>query len=326
MSTVTASAPGKLILFGEHAVVYDKPCIVTAVDLRIMVSVTLTNIDYIRIKTPLQSEPFAISLDSLDRKDILPQEVRFVLIALKKFQKYLGTPFGVSITTKSEFSNSYGLGSSSAVTVATLKALSNITGCKADLPMIFKMSYNTVLEAQEGIGSGADIAAAAYGGTLYYAAGGKVIESITNQKLPLVIGYSGKKASTTEYARKVKRLRNQFPELFNFILHGIENIVNDAKEALKHGDYEKAGRLMNFNQEYLHAIGVSNYELDFLISAAKLNGAYGAKLSGAGGGDCMIALASEENQTRVENAILQSGIPNAELLLIQSSAEGVRIE
>ncbi len=144
--------------------------------------------------------------------------------------------------------------------------------------------------------------------------------------LPLVIGYSGTKASTTEYVQKVVSLHEKFPDLVDFIMNNIEEVVRNAKLALVQGDYAKAGQLMNLNQGYLHALGVSTYELDFLIYAARFNGAYGAKLSGAGGGDCMIGLVSNEDKPKVESAIEQSNIPNARVISVNTGAEGVRIE
>jgi mevalonate kinase len=325
MSTVTASAPGKLMLFGEHAVIYEQPCIVTAADLRMRVSVKILDTEQVVIHVPSLSEPFVTSARLLTVNSS-PRAVKFVAVAVKRFWEHIGETFGVDIVTQSDFSQSYGLGSSSAVTVATIKALSQATNHDIDLEHIFKLSYETVLEVQEGIGSGFDVAAATYGGTLYFVAGGKIIRPIVIDELPLVIGYSGTKASTTEYVRKVADLRQRFPKLVDFIMDNIEFVVNDAKQALEQANYEKIGQLMNLNQGYLHALGVSTYHLDFLIHAARLNGAYGAKLSGAGGGDCMIALVSNKNRSKVEHAIQQSGVPNAKVISVRTGAEGARIE
>lgn len=326
MATVIVSAPGKLMLFGEHAVTYGHPCIVTAVDLRMQVSVTISGTEQVTVHVPSLSEPFVESVTGLLAANLLPREVRFVAVAIRKFWEHIGETFGVSIATQSEFAQSYGLGSSSAVTVATIKALSEATNYGLDLRRIFKLSYETVLEIQEGAASGFDVAAATYGGTLYFVTGGKVIMPIAVDGLPLVVGYSGVKADTTEYIRKVADRYQRFPKLVNFTMDNIGSIVKDAKLALEQGDYEKLGQLMNSNQDYLHSLSVSTYELDFLISAARLHGAYGAKLSGAGGGDCMIALASSENRLKVEDAIEQSGIPGAKVIQLRTGSEGVRIE
>ena len=88
-------------------------------------------------------------------------------------------------------------------------------------------------------------------------------------------------------------------------------------------DWGKFGELMNENQKYLRELGVSIEKLDNMINGALSAGAYGAKLSGAGGGDCMIAVASEEKRQAIENSIREVG---GEVINIKTNAEGVRIE
>ena len=326
MPSVTASAPSKVMLLGDHAVVYGYPCIVTAVDLRVQVSASLLDTRDVTIHAAGLAQPFAATVEQLVSSQALPREVEFVACALRTFWKAYGATFGVEIVTRSQFSQSYGLGSSSAVTVATMKALAEAVGSATDRDRIFRLSYETVLEVQGGIGSGFDVAAATYGGTLYFVTGGTVIHPLAEPVLPLVIGYSGVKARTTVYVRQVARLRQRFPQFVEFIMASIGKVVDDAKRSLEQGDYELFGQYMNLNQGYLHALDVSTPELDSLISAVRQNGAYGAKLSGAGGGDCMIALVGEESRATVETAIRGSGIPGAEVLAVRTGADGVRVE
>ena len=323
-----ASAPGKLMLFGEHAVVYDYPCLVTAVDLRIEVTATLQENKSVSIQVENLPEPYLIDSENLLVTSELPKEVKFVAIAIKNFWEYVGNTFGVAIQTRSQFSHSYGLGSSSAVTVATMKALSEIIGYNLTQKEIFDLSYATVLDVQ-GKGSGFDVAAATYGGTLYYIKGGKTIRPLNLGQLPMVIGYTGIKASTTKYIQKVSALQEQFPHVVKSIMDNIEIVVNEADNALQQLDYQKAGQLMIFNQGLLSALGVSTDELNSLISATQASGAYGAKLSGAGGGDCIISFVSDKNREKVEAAIQltrQSQVPKAEVISVRTGAEGVRIE
>lgn len=326
MSIVSASAPGKLMLLGEHAVVYGHPCIVTAVDLRIRAKVNVSKTGHVSINSMNLHRPYIVSISELRNASVVPKEVRFVAIAIKRFWEYVGEYFGVEVTTQSEFTESFGLGSSSAVTVATIKALSKATGYDMDESRIFSLGYETVLEAQEGVGSGFDIAAASFGGTLYYVTGGKVITPMTVDNLPLVVGYSGNKADTTNYVKIVASRRQQFPTLVDTVMESIGTIVKRAKLVLKRGDYSKLGQLMNLNQGWLQALGVSTNELDYLINISRLSGAYGSKLSGAGGGDCMVALINEENRVAVEGGINYSNIPGAKVIRLRTNAEGVRIE
>ena len=120
--TVTASAPAKLMLYGEHAVVYGVPCVVTAVDLRVRVSVALRRDDRVTIRTPMLAESFTIRTDEVMCGAPVPPAVHFVVAALRACWQTTA-PCGLDLHTRADFSHSYGLGSSSAVTVATVKAL-----------------------------------------------------------------------------------------------------------------------------------------------------------------------------------------------------------
>lgn len=276
---VKTSAPGKLMLFGEHAVVYGYPCIVTSASSRIYVEVE---------KTPGQ-----FKIDAPQVKD-----VRFVEKTVQLFKDKYKIDGKVLIKTTSDFSSQYGLGSSSAVTVALILALSKLYQIKLSKKEIFDLGYDVVLSTQ-GVGSGFDIAAATFGGTLYFVTGGKVIEPLFVKDLSLVIGYSGTKADTTTL---VKNLKPNFK-----IFDEIKEIVEEAKISLVNSDWEKTGELMNQNHKLLKELGVSTEKLDKMCKAAVSSGAYGAKLSGAGGGDCMIALVSKEKIKEIESSIIKAG-------------------
>ncbi len=229
---------------------------------------------------------------------------------------------GFRITTKSEFSSQFGFGSSSASTVCTIKAVSEILGLNLSNKEIFDLSYKTVLDIQ-GKGSGFDVAAAVYGGILYFVTGGKVIEPLDIESLPLIVGYSGVKADTVTLINKVKESFVNRQDRLSEIYNAIEVLVNNAKDALLKIDWKTFGKLMNQNQELLSELGVSIEKLDNMIDSALTAGAYGAKLSGAGGGDCMIAIASEDKKQMVESEITKAG---GEVINIKTNAEGVRIE
>lgn len=280
---MTTSAPGKLLLFGEHAVMYGYPCIVTAISQRLVVK---------------PGEPQG--------------DTRFIEAATAAW----GQP-GQKFLAESDFSGKYGFGSSSAVTVATLKALKP----EATVQELFDTAYRIILDVQ-GSGSGADVAAAIWGGTLYYAKG-KIIEPLKITEIPLIVGYTGVKADTVSIVADVAKKKKVNLEKVERIFDAIGLLANDAKSKMIEGDWERVGRLMDFNQEYLRDLGVSSEKLEALISAAKAAGAGGAKLSGAGGGDCMIALASEDKRKAVEQAIEHAG---GQVIHITAGAEGVRVK
>ena len=141
--------------------------------------------------------------------------------------------------------------------------------------------------------------------------------------MPLVVGYTGVKADTKTFIADVAAKRAREPEKVERIFAAIAKIVEEAKIKMLEGDWERVGRLMDFNQEYLRDLGVSSEKLEVLISAAKRAGAWGAKLSGAGGGDCMIVLGPRDKRDVIRKAIEGAG---GEVINVSPNAEGVRIE
>jgi mevalonate kinase len=184
------------------------------------------------------------------------------------------------------------------------------------------LAYETVLKVQ-GTGSGADLAAAVFGGTILFARGGEVLEPLTLKELPLVIGYSGKKADTVSIIQKVQKMRDENTEKIDDVFAQIGRITELAKTAVTAGDMSTAGTLMDLNQELLSSLGISTAKLDSMITAARAAGAFGAKISGAGGGDCMIALADDDHRSAVMQAMKEAG---GQVVDIAANAEGLRLE
>lgn len=301
---IRVSAPGKLMLLGEHAVVYGYPCIVTAVDKRLYVTAEI--------------------IDSKEDEIIAPQvkESRFVLESISYFKEKYQVKQFVKITTNGDFSHNVGLGSSSAVTVATFKALGDLFKITLSTRDIFDLSYIVNLKIQ-GLGSGFDIAAATFGGTLYFITGGKTIEPLKIGSLPLVVGYSGVKADTPFYIRKVAETYKIRKKEREMIFKKITNLVESAKKSLEEKDFDNLGKSLTENHKLLQLLNVSIPELDKMVKAALQAGAYGGKLSGAGGGDCMIALVSEDKRQAVEKSVEKVG---GEIIRVKNNAEGVKIE
>ncbi|HCE31297.1 mevalonate kinase [Candidatus Daviesbacteria bacterium RIFCSPHIGHO2_01_FULL_40_24] len=326
---ITISAPGKLMLLGEHAVVYNRPCIVTAVGQRMRATVELTEKSTFQLNAPdVQIANYQKPMDQLGIGD-LPKGAKFVEIAVVNFLRSLLeysrsdlVKPGVKVSTTSEFSSQFGFGSSSASTVCVIKALSEITEANLNNKEIFDLAYKTVLDIQ-GKGSGFDAAAATFGGTLYFVTGGKTIEPLNIDSLPLIVGYSGIKADTVTLINQVKEKAGGNPQAVEDIYDNIGKLVEQAKLALLGKDWQSLGELMNENQKLLTKLGVSINKLDDMIAAALKAGAYGAKLSGAGGGDCMIALAPEDKVQAVKDGITSVG---GQIIEVETNAEGARIE
>lgn len=323
--SITVSAPGKLMLLGEHAVVYGRPCIVTAVDQRMKATVELTETGNFELVAPdVKVEGYKKSMTDLGNGEI-PKGAKFVEIALRNFthaRLNLAKLNGIKVTTSSEFSSEFGFGSSSASTVCVIKALSEITGLNLDNKAIFDLSYKTVLDIQ-GKGSGFDVAAAVYGGILFYVIGGKVIEPLKIDSLPLIVGYTGIKYDTVALINEVSKKAEKYPQVIENVYSQIEGLVTKAKLAILDKDFPALGELFNFNEGYLSTLGVEGKKLADMIYAAREAGAYGAKLSGAGIGDCMIAIAPEEKVQAVKDAITSAG---GQVIEVETNVEGVRID
>ena len=326
MKSITVSAPGKLMLFGEHAVVYNKPSIVTAVNQRISIIAKLREEPVFKLNAPdIDINNYSKLMTHLGEGEI-PKGAKFVEFAtrnfFKKYASVIPAHAGIQLETSAGFKHTFGFGSSSATAVCTTKALAEIFKPDLKEKEIFDLAYQTVLDVQ-GLGSGFDLAAAIYGGTLYFLTGGKKIEPLNLKSLPLIVGYTGVKADTATIVKEVKaRFENKQDELTK-IYDDIEKIVEEAKIAFKENDLKKLGELMNENQTYLEKLGISTNKLSSMINASRNAGAYGAKLSGAGGGDCMIALAPDNKRTQVETAITNAG---GKVLKVEVNAKGASLE
>lgn len=318
---VTASAPGKLMLYGEHSVVYGSPCIVTAVDQRVRVSVEPNGEGEIHVCSPnVGLDEYHKSVAKLGQDDV-PKSMSFVEHLVKRVYKKYKITKGIRISTESDFSTQFGFGSSAAVVVALAKALSEYFEFKMSEREIFEMAYQAVLDVQ-GVGSGFDVAASVYGGTIYYVTPGTVIENIYTGDLPMVVGYTGVKADTPTLIRQVAELKRN-EGWVDSVFADITKLVNRAKTLFKDKDFAQLGKLMNKNQKLLATLNVSSVELDQLIKTSKDAGAYGAKLSGAGGGDCMVAFVEQDKKAKTVEVIKQVG---GTWMDVKTGAEGVRLE
>lgn len=322
MNKVTVSAPGKLMLFGEHAVVYNHPCLVTAVDQRIRLEAEILSSKTFELEaSDVDVTNYKKPLNKLGKGEI-PKGAQFVEIAVKNIYEKFGLKKGIRITTTSEFSSKFGFGSSSASTVCTVFALSKLFDLKLSKKQIFDIAYKTVLDIQ-GKGSGFDVAAAVFGGTVYFVTGGKVIEQLTIDNLPLTVGYSGIKADTVTLINQVKEKFAKNEDRLQEIYNEIDELVERIKPKVIEKNWKAVGAAMTANQKLLKELGVSIKKLDNMIAGAVKAGAYGAKLSGAGGGDCMIALGPQHRKEAIGKAIEKAG---GEVINVRANAEGVRVE
>lgn len=310
------------MLLGEHAVVYGRPCLVTAIDRRIRVAVESTQDGLVHLSAPdVAVDDWTVPVAEVGGADP-PTSLRFLHAIIRCVAQRYGLPVGLRIETRSEFSEDLGLGSSAAVTIAAVVALSDLLGLELSRAQLFTLGCEAV-RAVQAVGSGFDVAASLYGGTLYFRPSGPEVVPLHADPVPLVVGYSGTKADTVSLISCVAQRRVEEPQLIEEVFDGMARLVEEGRQALVARDWERLGRAMRLSQPLLETLGVSIPKLAQLVRAAEEAGAYGAKLSGAGGGDCMIALVSRERRHEVSAAIEGAG---GEVISVQTGAEGARRE
>ncbi|MBN1562377.1 MAG: mevalonate kinase [Anaerolineae bacterium] len=324
-ASIHVSAPGKVMLLGEHAVVHQRPCLVTAVDARLHMTLTLTDDDQFTIYAPdvgVDQIQGAIA-DAFAGNQALAKGTRFIESALAVFREQFGLDRGVQITTRSDFSSELGLGSSSATVACTLFGLAQL--CQHDLAPreLFDLGIQAIFRVQQ-TGSGFDLASAIYGGTLYYNnVDPREIIPLAVPDLPLLVAYTGTKADTPTYVRQVAERLVTWPEAMTRIFDAMAELVQVGRGALGAADWPRLGQLLDMQHGLAHAIGVDTPKTVELVFRAREAGAYGAKLSGAGGGDCIIILAPDHKRTEIETALQASG---GQIIPVLPNAPGVRIE
>ena len=309
------------MLLGEHAVVYGRPCLVTAVDRRICVTVEAVPDGLIHVTAPaMRVDHWAIPSTRIETEDP-PAGLRFLLAGVRTVAVRFGIPGGVRIETGGSLSDQLGLGSSAAVTVAMVAALSQLLELELPKEELLALAREAVCEVQ-GTGSGFDIAAALHGGTLYYRREGPEIALLSSESLPLVVGHTGIKADTVTLVQQVAQKRVENPGLVEEIFDGLARSVETGRRALVARDWARLGWAMSLSQALLETLGVGTPRLAQMVQVALEAGAQGAKLSGAGGGDCMIALVEEQRRDDIVTAIESVG---GAVLPVETGARGLRV-
>lgn len=313
----SASAPGKVILFGEHAVVSGTPALGGAIDLRARVT-----IKDLPGRTLIETEDLCFkgfSLDLASGKIISAQALhaaRYVSATLKDFDAQ-----DVRIKIDSAIPLASGLGSSAAIVVATAAALSRHLDLGLSAEEIAARAYRIEKGVQQGLGSPMDTALATFGG--YIRVSGEV-QPLDLPHTQMVVGYTGLAHDTQAQVARVQSLRERYPDLIGPIFQAIGSISGRAVPLLREQRLTELGELMNLNHGLLEAIGVGTRELAELVWAARgAGGALGAKLTGAGGGGCMIALPPAEGSGALITAIRQA---KGSAFSIRAGCEGVRLE
>jgi mevalonate kinase len=295
-----ASAPGKIILFGEHFVVHGTKAILAAIDKRVTVTTTFTVNKTIKINSKLGM----YETSDLSSYEEVKSELRpFIFLAntildsfgINRLATYRGTQNigGLEITIDSDIPIGVGLGSSSACCVAAAASISGLFN-KLSREEIINLS----IEAEKTIfpdTSGADCTVCTYGGMIEYPS----IEKIGNTfDLNLLIANSMIPHNTKNSVEKVNKFKENDEERFSQLCDLENGLIDEVIVAMKNNDAATFGLKMSENQKYLEEIQVSNDTLRGMISS--LNEiSMGSKITGAGDGGCVIALVKDENVSKV---------------------------
>ena len=299
-----AQAPGTLMLMGEHAVLHGQPALCMAVNQRMHLEMKVRKDRIITLHSALGD--YEGALNEIE----VCKPYTFVLETIRRSQPKRG----FDLTIRSEFSSTIGLGSSAAVTVSLVSLLRALAGKPFDRAAIFGEALSTVREVQ-GTASGSDVAAAVYGGVVHYRAEPLQLEPL-HCELPLSVCYAGYKTPTPEVISKVETLRRHHPERFAELYTLMGHCVTDALAALRQGDREELGRLFNLHHGCQSALGCSDETLEYLIHQLRSQeGVLGAKISGSGLGDCVIALGNSETK-----------VNGYDHFTVQTASKGVTLE
>lgn len=276
-----ASAPGTLMLFGEHAVLRNKMAICAATDQRIEVFLAKRKDRIVVIDSGLGH--LKTSLDEMNAA----KPFQFVVACIKPFLPKLKTGFDIYV--KSSFDHTVGLGSSAAVTVATTQAIIESLGIEFDEQKLLLVCRKVIQDVQ-GTGSGADIAASIYGGIVAYKMDNDYVSKLPHiPNISLV--YSGRKEATKTVIDLVNRKEQNDPRRYQLIFNNCEHITEQAICAIEAKNWELLAQCMKEQQLLMQDMGVSNQQLDRLVKDLEAQpNILAAKISGSGLGDSIVAL------------------------------------
>lgn len=336
--TISATVPGKVILSGEHSINRGQSALSTGIGLYCHCRVTPKKGGEFRFRSGKRLQTVSREgIASLGRQ-VAAYQAQEDYNAIRRLAsedyfapaKYVlaGTfenslPDSLDIEWESEIPPSCGLGSGGAAFTAMVGAISPLL-CKA--PTLGQRAAWAVrgdLIAHGGTASALDTQTALFGGVIRFTGEGLAEPISYAPGFSLVVGNTGVTAATSEINGRVRRWLAESPRARMSIFQAIGSLTRAMVPLLERGEWEELGGLFTINQVLLEKIGVSCPELDALIEATLGAGAFGAKLSGSGGGGIMIALISPDRRQAVADAITRAG---GEALTADIGVPGVRIE
>jgi mevalonate kinase len=297
---ITASAPGKVILFGEHAVVYGRPA------LAVPVNQVHANVEVEDSSTP------GVWVDAPDISlcgeiSALPPTHPLAAVIHNIFRTLeITNPPPLRIRITSTIPVASGLGSGAAVSIAIIRALSSTLNRPLSVDEVNALAYETE-KLHHGTPSGIDNTVITYSRPVYFVRGEPIQTFSVARPFTLVIADTGISAPTRESVGDVRKLWEADRTHWETVFDKVGEIVKAARNAIENGEIASLGPLMDANHALLQEMTVSSPELDRLVLAAKESGASGAKLSGGGRGGNMLALVNADSAESVASALQSAG-------------------
>ncbi len=308
----TAKAPGKIIIVGEHFVVHGSYSLAAAIKKGTLVHASVSD------RSILFSKDFNLTAE-------LPNKIPFRLTplveTLKSTLTYLGERRGVKLEISSDIPISAGLGSSAAGSVALVAAASAALNHPLKKEEIIELAM-TSEKIIHGNPSGIDPVVATYGGILLYKKGlpPKLVKSEVSTDF--IISYTGSGHSTSKMIKKFSKSKKTFPAFFRSLVNSSSILAETAATAIACGDLPTLAAIINFTHSVLSSFGVSSIALDRAVDTALRAGCIGAKLTGGGGGGCIIALPKTGKSDNIFEKIRNSA---ADAWLVNIPHRGVRV-
>lgn len=287
----------KLILTGEHGVVYGKPAIAIPFPLKVRCTIR-------KCSGVIRFESSIYTGNIYD----MPVKLRGLSAVLKEALVILNKPFeGLLINIYSEIPIGRGLGSSASIATAIVRGIFSFYGQKLTKEQLFYL-VNIGETYAHGNPSGIDMEAVSSDEAIYFRKDKKVEYIKSSKPFYIVVGDSGKIGDTRRAVENVHERNLLNPHKIESYIDEMGNLVEKSKDAFLAGDMDLLGGLLNSNQEILESIGVSDENLEKLIKAARAKGALGAKLTGGGLGGCIIALSNSlEDAKLISQELINSG-------------------
>lgn len=337
LNNISSTSPGKTILFGEHFVVYGYSSLIFAINKKLKIRITFENSykNKIRIFSNLG---FDAEIDN--SKITVSNSLSTNLTIVKNIHKIIGHLMSankenihnnndnqdLTIYINSEIPIGGGLGSSSAFCVSVIGAFYYSLNKKIDKKFICEKSIEVERIINQNT-SGVDCSICTFGGLgVYNKISGFKKLRIDIHDLPFLIINSGISHDTIEMISKVKKIKDNDHKLFSFLCKEYERIYNHSIKSLKSKNLEKVGMLMNENHSILKKLTISNSIIDKIVNICQAGGTFGTKITGSGGGGCVLSLIDKSEQTLVYRLLKSLDDLQLNYFFVSPESDGFKLE